>query len=81
MEKETLIERKKIKGTPFTVIKQNDKWFLAMGDSRLTEPTNTEEETIEKLETNKWLLLTHMIITVIDRMATETAILTKQDKI
>lgn len=67
-----LTKRAKIKGTPFYIIKQvidkpalikdgETQYFLVMGDYRLTEPTLTEEETIQKLETEKWLIITNII--------------------
>lgn len=68
-----LIERKQIEGTPFTMIKQvmdNDKtkYFLVMGDHRLTEPTYNEEETLQKLLTEQWLITTNVIAIITDKM-------------
>lgn len=61
-----LAQRKKIEGTPFYIIKQttdhdNDKYFLIMGDYRLTEPTETEEETTQKLKTEHWNIVCNII--------------------
>lgn len=61
----TLIDYEKIEGTPFTLVhmKEQKQWFLVMGDHRLTEPTNTRNESLEKLETEKWMI--QMIMTSI----------------
>lgn len=65
----TLIDYKEIEGTPFTMVRKEDKYFLIMGDYRMTEPTNTEEETMEKIEKEKWLLIFHIAATVIEKMS------------
>lgn len=69
MTNEQLTQREKIPGTPFTLIYQdNIGWFVVMGDHRLTEPTLSKEEQIEKLETNKWELITTVVISVVERL-------------
>lgn len=67
-----LVERKPIEGTPFTIIKQtmdNDKplYFLVMGDHRLTEPTRTEEETLEKIITEHWKIITTVVAIIVEK--------------
>lgn len=61
-----LIKREELKGTPFVLIKQStgekDQYFMVMGDHRITEPTNTRQEQIKKLETEKWLLMMHIAV-------------------
>lgn len=52
----TLIEYEKIEGTPFTMINQDEKWFIVMGDNRITEPTKTREEQFRKLKEDHWLI-------------------------
>lgn len=63
-----LIEREEIKGTPFTLIKQDELYFIVMGDHRLTEPTELKNEQYLKLENEKWLILTNVIIIILDKM-------------
>lgn len=68
-----LFERKQVDGTPFTIIKQttdNDKeiYFLVMGDHRLTEPTETEQQTLEKIITEHWKILTNVIAIITEKM-------------
>jgi len=71
-----LIEREKIEGTPFTLIKQEEKWFITMGDHRITEPTKHKNEQYNKLEKEKWLIITNVIIIILEKM-NEGAILAK----
>lgn len=56
----SLIERNNIAGTPFTVIKNNEtqKCFLAMGDYRLTEEMDNEDDIHHWIMENNWLLVT-----------------------
>lgn len=58
------LEMNRIEGTPFTHVIQDGKHFLVMGDDRVTEPTETAEQTLAKLETEKWLLITHIAVRV-----------------
>lgn len=65
-ENKQLAQRKKIEGTPFYMIKQTtdndkDRYFLVMGDYRLTEPTDTEEETVQKLKSEHWNIVCNII--------------------
>lgn len=62
----TLVERNKIEGTPFYLLKNNNEYFITYGKYRITEPTTTEEETLKKLESEKWLITMHMIIIIIE---------------
>lgn len=62
-----MIEREPIEGTPFTLIKQNEKYFTVMGDYRITETTKTVSEQMEALEKNKWLNILTMIGIAIEK--------------
>lgn len=54
-----------IENTPFVLRWREEKgWFLTIGAARITEPTKTAEETITKLETNKWEIIAGMIVHV-----------------
>lgn len=65
---EQIVEYKQLKGTPFTLVRQNEDYFLVMGDNRLTEPTKTEEETMEKLESEKWMIIFTVVAIVSDKI-------------
>lgn len=47
----------------------NDKplYFLVMGDHRLTEPTPTEEETVEKIITEHWKIITTVVAIIVEK--------------
>lgn len=49
-----LLENIEIEGKPFNAIRMEDKWFLAMGKYRLTEPMNSLEEVLEDAERSDW---------------------------
>lgn len=68
-----LAEREPILGTPFTLIRDNEKWFMVMGDYRVTETTKTKEEQIDKLDTEKWLLIMHICIISVQKIQQEQA--------
>lgn len=63
-----LTEREPILGTPFTLIRDNEKWFMVMADYRVTETTKTKEEQLDKLDTEKWLLIMHIAIIALRKM-------------
>lgn len=72
-ENKQLAQRKIIEGTPFYVVKQtmdNDKnqYFMIMGDYRLTEPTETEKETLEKLITEHWNIIANIVAITTEKM-------------
>lgn len=57
-----LIEHEYIEGTPFHYVRRENEHFLTMGNYRITESTNTKQEAIEKLETESWKIIMHMIL-------------------
>jgi len=57
----------KIKGTPFTLVRHEMNWFIALGNNRITTPTETKEETLEKLETEKWEIVMHLAIIAVTK--------------
>lgn len=62
-----LIEREQIKNTPFTLIHQEGKWLLTIGNIKITEPTETKEEQIQKLDEEKWMITLSLIAWTIER--------------
>lgn len=54
----------KVDGTPFTLVKDNEMYYLAMGNYKVTEPTKHKEDTLKKIEDEKWLLIMHIAIIV-----------------
>lgn len=62
-ENYSIATNEEVIGTPFRLIQQNEKWFLVMGNNRVTEPTDNKETTLLKLENEKYQLM--MLIAVI----------------
>lgn len=66
-----LTESEQIPGTPFMLRRIEEKWFITCGEIRLTEWTQTWQEQIDKLETEKWAIIAKLIIHLnkLDRLA------------
>lgn len=63
-ENSTLVETELINNTPFHIVKQKEKWFITMGNHKITHEYNTKEEAIERLHIDKWFILM-TVITII----------------
>lgn len=64
-EKEHLIEREEVPGTPFTLINiNNEGWFLTMGKYRLIDKGKTKAELLEAIQHKNWELITSVITIV-----------------
>lgn len=62
-----IIEREKVEGTPFELIKVDEKgWFLAMGKHRFTEPVENKEEILKSLEGVPWDYVMNVIMVVVE---------------
>lgn len=70
-ENSTLVENEDLKGTPFILRKRDNQWFLTVSDYRVTEPTNTKEEQLFKLDSEKWLLIMHICIITMKKLSDE----------
>lgn len=65
---ESLINREKIEGTPFTLITVLDEGaMITMGDFLIIEKQETKEQALKKLETNKWDVVLRIISSVVTR--------------
>lgn len=61
-----------LEGTPFTIVNYPERgWQLALGNQLLTDPTATVEETINKLETEKWHIIMRIAAVMHQRIAQE----------
>lgn len=56
-----LIEKIEIEKTPFTAIRQDDKWFLTMGRYRLTQPLDSKEEALAAGVDESWWRIMQII--------------------
>lgn len=72
-----IYEQKELEGTPFKLIKklinEKEKYFIAMGDHRLTDIVSTEKEALELLVTDYWKIVVNVIAVVTDITIKEAA--------
>lgn len=57
-----LMETEKIEGTPFTIIRWDEQYFLSMGQYRLTEPLPNKQAVLDHIDNNIWDIVLQMII-------------------
>lgn len=65
-----LIERVEIDRTPFTAIKQNEKWFLTWGFYVLTEKYDTLKEIKELLRTDMYNIIGPFLLALLQENQT-----------
>lgn len=59
---------KKIEGTPFTTAKVQDKYYVLLGMSRLSEGHDTEEEAIESGKEVTWDKILSVIVIAYNKL-------------
>lgn len=70
---EELLEIKPIDGTPFNAVRLEDKWFLAMGKYRLSEPYEREDHVLEDAKSASWERIMQIVnIMIKEHEATKT---------
>lgn len=62
----SLIEREEIPNTPFKLIHLQDKWFMVLGDHRLSQLYDTKEEVLDYFKTHMWETIIHIVIIIAD---------------
>ena len=65
-----LIERHPLEGTPFTLVNQEEKYFLALGNYRITEYKDNEDELlnlVDSIDNNMYELLFNCMAILIDK--------------
>lgn len=70
-EYKKLIEYEKIEGAPFDMIKQDEEYFVAIGNNMLTSKHSTWEGAIEELDERKWEIILNLIVIVAGKMKEE----------
>lgn len=75
---EPLVKIEQLPGTPFKMVYQEGKYFLAIGNYRLTQPTDTDIEQYDKLESEKWDIILNLIIVVAEKIKEEEEIKNKR---
>lgn len=79
-----LIEMVKLEGTPFTAIRNDDKWYLTLGKYRLTEELKSLEEAKAESLDASWERIMQIIQIMIDEDRTnrkETTEIINQTKL
>ena len=59
-------EEMRIEGSPFRLVKENEKWFAAWGQGKMTMDFNTHEEVLEWIENNYWNFLITVLTMAMD---------------
>lgn len=62
-----IMEHHQIENTPFMLVRQNDDWFIVMGDSRITDNYPTREQAIERLTIEPWFITLTMMVIVTNK--------------
>jgi len=55
IKQDYLIEREEVNGTPFTLVKQNENWYVLLGKYRLSEAYQEKEEALKDANRNDWM--------------------------
>lgn len=70
----SLINREKIDGTPFTLISEMEKGnYIVMGDFLMVEPQETKEKALQEMEYKFWDVILRMCSAVVARTLMEAA--------
>lgn len=65
-----IIDFLEIEGTPFKIVVTEKKYFIAIGNQRMTELMDSYNECIEYLEENQWDMTTKLIAFMLDNWQT-----------
>lgn len=66
-----LIEYEDIPRSPFKLVRHEEKYFIVMGDHRITDPTETKNEQYLKLDKEKWQIIFTTIAVVVSKTLEE----------
>lgn len=64
-KEEKLIERINLDNTPFTMVKENGKWFGLMGDYKMTEDLEKMEDVKKLLEKPNWNIIVGLVTAIV----------------
>lgn len=65
-QENTLFEQIKVEGTPFTAVRYDNEWFLALGKYRLTQKLKSKEAVEEEADKFHWDRIMQVIQIMID---------------
>lgn len=73
-----LFQQFPVDGTPFTIIKLDDKYFLSMGKYRLSEPKDSLEDVLtEEPEKITWFKILQVVTAIVEESNMNKSILNK----
>ena len=70
-QNEQLVTHEKLEGTPFTIVKQENKWLLVIGNTRMIEDKNSREEILETLDQEHWTITMRVTIMIAQKIFEE----------
>jgi hypothetical protein len=68
MDNKKSFEVKEIENTPFTIIKDDNKYFGVIANNKITEDYTTEKECLEELLKVDWNRITQVIVTIVEKL-------------
>lgn len=69
---ENLIEREQLEGTPFWLIRQEEKWAIVMGKYKMNDKElRSREEAIKYMEDNKYNISLRMTMIIVNDIIRE----------
>lgn len=73
-----LVGKVEIEGTPFTAIRENEKWFITLGRYRLTPEMDSYDDCAVMAEQAPWPLIMAVMKAMITHEKIETQVLKGQ---
>lgn len=65
-ENSRILTNDPIDNTPFRLVGKEEKYFIALGRTRLTQYYETEEGALSAIYDKHWEIILHMIVTVLE---------------
>ena len=59
-----LVEKIEVEGTPFTIVRNEELWYILLGKYRLTEGFENKEEALKEANTINWNKILQVCIIV-----------------
>lgn len=74
------VEREKVEGTPFTVVRWENEWMVMLGDYVLMRGFISKSQATEAIEADKWTLIGAFVYAMIDNYMKQKAIEKKAEE-
>lgn len=63
-----IVDYAELPGTPFTMVRRQNGYFVTLGNQMVTPELNSEEEALTYLQLNMWNIMLQMITVVFSKM-------------